>query len=82
MKNLFIDNAMQNSYRPSTTASGFFKNRQVGDGLTLVPEKVWHGDMARTEYRNRYNCAKPFHKTKLMASTGKLPRPSLVYDIE
>ena len=81
-KNLLFDNTMKDSSRPLTTASGFWKNRQTGDGLTLMPEKVWHGDMIRTEYRNRFNKAKPFHKTNLMMSTGQLPKPTLVYDKE
>jgi len=45
-----------------------------------VTEKNMHTDMLRTEYRNRYNQDKPFHKTALRVNTGRLPRKPLVYD--
>ena len=37
-------------------------------------------NFVNTEYRKRYNDEKPFHKTKLTASTGRLPTKALVYD--
>jgi len=36
--------------------------------------------MYRTEYRNRFNTAKPFHKNAMRVNTGRLPRRALVYD--
>lgn len=70
-KDILFDNTLKSSNRVmTTTASGFFRNRQHCDGKTWVPEKVLDSDMVRTEYRNRYNQPKPFHKTTLMASTG------------
>jgi hypothetical protein len=55
-----FDNGMRESDRKRTFASGFDKNALTGDGKTLVPEKVLHSDMIRTEYRLRYNQEKPF----------------------
>jgi len=34
----------------------------------------------KTEYRNRFNQAKPFHKSSVTASTGRLPKKVAVYD--
>ena len=73
---------MKQSIRTSTAASGFFRNFFNGDGKTNVPEKNLHSDMIRTEYRNRFNQAKPFHKTSIMNSTGRLPKRVLTYDQE
>ena len=50
------------------------------DGKTWVPDKVLHSDQVRTEYRMRFNPQKSFHKTTLMASTGRLPKRTLTYD--
>ena len=79
-KDLLFDNKMRESWRPSTTASGFFRNRLLCDGKTWVPEKILHSDMVRTEYRKKFNQEKPFHKTTIRLSTAQLKRPSLVYD--
>jgi hypothetical protein len=46
-------------------SSGFTSSMSLGDGKTLIPEKNLHSDMVRTEYRNRYNQPKPFHKITL-----------------
>lgn len=81
-KDLLFDNQMRESWRPITEASGFFKNRQLLDGKGWVPDKMLHSDMVRTEYRNRFNVRKPFHRDSLMMSTGQLKKPSLVYDRE
>jgi hypothetical protein len=58
------------------------RNRMHGDGKGWIPDPVLNTDMVRTEYRNRFNKEKPFHKNILMASTGKLPKVNLVYDVE
>jgi hypothetical protein len=64
------------------TQSGFATSLTLCDGKTWVPEKNLHSDMIRTEYRNRFNQAKPFHKVSLRASMHILPRKVLVYDRE
>jgi len=81
-KDLLFDPKVREAVRPSTVASGFGTNAQLFDGGGWVPHKSLHSDMLRTEYRNRFNQAKPFHKTNLTASTGRLLRKSLVYDKE
>lgn len=63
-------------------ASGYVQAMTLCDGKTWVPEKNLHSDMLRTEYRNRYNQPKPFHKVTLRASLSTLPRKKLVYDNE
>ena len=65
-----------------TTASGFYTAMKLYDGTTWVPEKNLHSDMIRTEYRNRFNQPKPFHKVTLRESLYKLPRRTMVYDKE
>lgn len=52
------------------------------DGTTWVPEKNLHTDMIRTEYRNRFNQPKPFHKITLREAIYKMPKKALVYDKE
>ncbi len=52
------------------------------DGTTWVPEKNMHSDMVRTEYRNRFNKPKPFHKLQLRYSMYMVPKKTLVYDKE
>jgi hypothetical protein len=65
-----------------TMASGFGTAMKQFDGTTWIPEKNLHTDMVRTEYRNRYNQPKPFHKVTLRQSLYTLPRKVLVYDRE
>ena len=72
---------MTESEKSKTKASGFFRNFQLCDGKTWVPDKALHSDMIRTEYRKRFNCEKPFHKSSLMNSTGRLPQMRFTYDI-
>ncbi len=66
----------------NVTASGFATAMTFFDGTTWVPEKNLHTDMIRTEYRNRFNQPKPFHKTTLRQSLCVLPKRVLVYDKE
>jgi len=53
----------------------------------LFDETSWrtegntHTDIIRTEYRNRYNQAKPFHKEALVNSHGRINKKEDVYDI-
>ena len=70
------------STQRKTKASGYIGNSTLFDGTGWVTEKNMHTDMYRTEYRNRFNQEKPFHKTALRVSTGRLPRRPLVYDKE
>lgn len=61
-------------------ASGFIGNSTLFDGTGWETEKNMHTDMFRTEYRNRFNQEKPFHKNALRVNAGRLPRKPLVYD--
>lgn len=64
------------------TASGFTTAMTLFDGTTWVPEKNMHSDMVRTEYRNRFNKPKPFHKLDMRYSMYMVPKKELVYDKE
>ncbi len=67
--------------RPMTqNRSGYCQNFTLADGPGHLPMKVCHGDMFRTEYRNRFNPSKPFHKMDVPLSTGKMKQKRLVYD--
>jgi hypothetical protein len=57
-------------------------NSTLFDGTSWETEKNLHGDQFRTEYRNRFNQDKPFHKKVLNASPGKLKKKEMVYDRE
>ena len=66
--------------RAVAKASGYVQNSTLFDGTGWVPEKNLHSDMMRTEYRNRFNQAKPFHKHEVRANDGRLKRREHVYD--
>jgi hypothetical protein len=66
----------------NVTASGFSTAMTLFDGTTWVPEKNLNSDMIRTEYRNRFNKPKPFHKIALRYSMHIVPKKTLVYDKE
>lgn len=74
------DNALHKSDRRSTIASGFQANAQLFDETSWATEKNTHTDIVRTEYRNRYNQAKPFHKSTIVNSHGRMKRKEHVYD--
>lgn len=61
-------------------ASGYIGNSTLFDGTGWETEKNLHTDMFRTEYRNRFNQDKPFHKNALRVNAGRLPRKPIVYD--
>lgn len=61
-------------------ASGYIGNSTLFDGTGWTTEKNLHTDMYRTEYRNRFNQEKPFHKSTVRINTGRLPKKPLVYD--
>ena len=63
-------------------ASGYVVNSTLFDGTGWVPDIKLHSDMVRTEYRNRFNPQKKFHKAEVPVSTGRLVRKTLVYDKE
>lgn len=72
-----------NSRHPNSEkvkASGYIGNTTLFDGTGWVTEKNLHTDMFRTEYRNRFNQDKPFHKKSTRVNAGRLPRKPLVYD--
>jgi len=62
-----FDNVMREANRGKglVTASGFATAMTFFDGTTWVPDRNLHTDMIRTEYRNRFNQPKPFHKLTL-----------------
>lgn len=66
--------------KANITQSGFVTALTTFDGTTWVPEKNSHTDIVRTEYRNRFNQPKPFHKAALRQSLAVLPRRVLIYD--
>lgn len=77
-----FDNALKEGYRSSTIASGFQANAQLFDETSWKTEKNTHTDIIRTEYRNRYNQAKPFHKSLLINSSGRMNKKQQTYDIQ
>lgn len=66
--------------RTIAKASGFVQNSTLFDGTGWVPERNLHSDMMRTEYRNRFNQSKPFHKNEVRSNDGRLKRKEYVYD--
>lgn len=62
-------------------ASGFQANAQLFDETSWKTEKNLHTDIIRTEYRNKYNQDKPFHKTLLLNSNGRLKKREKIYDL-
>ena len=66
----------------NVTASGFATAMNFFDGSTWRTEKNLHTDMVRTEYRNKFNPKKPFHKAHLRISSFQVPKKVLVYDKE
>jgi len=67
------------SSRPSTRASGFVQNSTLFDGSGWEPSSNLHGDMFRTEYRNRFNQSLPFHHANTRVSLGQLKKRELNY---
>ena len=65
----------------STIASGFQANAQLFDETSWKTEGNVHTDIIRTEYRNRYNQPKPFHKSLLLNSNGRMKKKEQIYDI-
>jgi hypothetical protein len=68
--------------KAAVTASGFFQAMNFFDGTTWQTERNLHTDQVRTEYRNKFNPIKPFHKAQLRLSNFKVPKKVLVYDKE
>ena len=64
------------------TASGFATAMNFFDGTTWATEKNLHTDQVRTEYRNRINPPKAFHKVHLRQSSYQVAKKVLVYDKE
>lgn len=77
-----FDNTMKEGYRRSTKASGFQANAQLFDETSWKTEANVHTDIIRTEYRNRFNQPKPFHKPALVNSSGRMPKKYAVYDVQ
>ena len=76
-----FDNTLKEANRRSTIASGFQANAQLFDETSWKTEKNVHTDIIRTEYRNRYNQPKPFHKSLLLNSHGRMKKKEQIYDI-
>ena len=77
-----FDNTMAEGYRKSTKASGFQANAQLFDETSWKTNANVHTDIIRTEYRNRFNQPKPFHKPALVNSSGRMPTKYAVYDVQ
>lgn len=58
--------------RISHLGSGFQNNAQLFDNTSWRTSKNLHTDIKRTEYRNRFNRPKPFHKSNFTNSHGRL----------
>jgi len=69
-----FDNSLREAKRHSTIASGFQANAQLFDETSWKTENNTHTDIIRTEYRNRFNQPKPFHKPALNNAHGRLKR--------
>ena len=76
-----FDNTLSEANRRSTLASGFQANAQLFDETSWKTESNVHTDIIRTEYRNRYNQPKPFHKSLLLNSNGRMKKREQIYDI-
>jgi len=61
--------------RPATAGqSGYISNRLKFDDKGFTFAKGWNGDMRKTEYRDRYNKPKPFHREDIKINDGKLKK--------
>ena len=76
-----FDNTMKEGYRKETKASGFQANAQLFDETSWKTNANVHTDIIRTEYRNRFNQPKPFHKSLLLNSNGRMKKKEQIYDI-
>jgi hypothetical protein len=81
VKAIEFDDSVKEATRKSTVASGFQANAQLQDETSWKTEQNLHTDIVRTEYRNRYNQPKPFHKTNVLNSHGRLKKREAVYDL-
>jgi hypothetical protein len=66
-----FDETMRVNHRRTTTAGGYGMNSSLFDETSWATEGNLHTDIKRTEYRNRYNQKKPFHKTDVVNSHGR-----------
>ena len=71
-----FDETMRKNWREQVkmSISGFENNALLLDGTTWVPDRHLHTDQVRTEYRNRFNQPKPFHKMHLICNDGRLKK--------
>jgi hypothetical protein len=76
---------MRINQRPGTSGGigGYNEGAKLFDNTSWATEKNHHTDQVRTEYRNRYDQPKPFHKPALVNSHGrkKANEKTKVYDI-
>ena len=64
---------------PLSLRSGFSMNNILEDGNRWVPIKELEGNMAYSEYRNRYLGVPNYHPPPLRPSLRTLKRKTLVY---
>lgn len=64
-----------------TKNMGYNNNYQLWDTQSWATEKNFHTDQQRSEYRNRFNQAKPFHRMTAKESAGRRKPDLSVYDI-
>ena len=69
----------QECIRPKTQSSGYSCNAMTMDNTGWVPEKCFHSDMNRTEYRIRYNNPQSTHYEGIKINDGKLKKRETSY---
>ena len=79
---ILFDGTLRDGYRKTTKASGYQENSLLQDGKTYATALCLHTDQRRTEYRNRFNQPKPFHKMTAKDFTGRKTYKGSVYDFK
>ena len=59
-------------------SSGFINNRLICDGEGWLPIKQLHGDMKKTEYRNKFTNDIPFHPSPLKPNERKSKKALMI----
>ena len=61
--------------------SGYVMNSTLWDSTSWATEGNVHTDQMRTQYRKQFNQPKPFHKSLLLNSNGRMKKKEQIYDI-
>jgi hypothetical protein len=65
--------------KQDTRSSGFATNHAYLDGQGWNPDKILKGDNNRSEYRDRFNEEKEFHRDTFINKERRLPRKEWNY---